>query len=66
MQGVIKRIVLDKGFGFLAEKNNPKKEYFFHRSALKNIKLEELEEGQEVEFEDSDGPKGPRAEDIYV
>ena len=64
MTGTVKRIYLDKGFGFIKGKDN--KEYFFHRSGLKNIKLEELLAEQEVEFEDSEGAKGPRAEDIFV
>lgn len=63
MDGVIKRIVKDKGFGFIKAGNV---EYFFHRSALKNMQFEDLEEGQEVTFDDSEGNKGPRAEYIYV
>lgn len=66
MTGIVKKIVVDKGFGFIL--GNDKKEYFFHRSALKNIIIEALQEGQEVTFEDAEGlkGKGPRAEDIYV
>ena len=64
MNGVIKRRVLDKGFGFIL--GSDKKEYFFHRSALKNVTFEMLVDGQEVEFEDAEGDKGLRAEDIYV
>lgn len=64
MTGTVKRIVKDKGFGFILGED--RKEYFFHRTALKNKKFEELAEGDEVEFEDSDGSKGPRAEDVYA
>lgn len=66
MTGTIKKIVLDKGFGFILGQD--KKEYFFHKSCLKNIKFEDLREDQDVTFEDTEGPKGkgPRAEDIYV
>ncbi len=64
MTGVVKRISLEKGFGFIKGKDG--KDYFFHKSALKNVKFEELDAEQEVEFEDSEGAKGPRAEDIYV
>jgi cold shock protein len=64
MQGIIKRLVKDKGFGFIADSKGT--EFFFHQSALKNIKFDELEVGQEVEFEDVDSTKGLRAEDVYV
>ena len=39
---------------------------FFHSSGLENASFEELQEGQSVEFELGDGPKGPRAENIRV
>lgn len=64
MKGKIKRLVNDKGFGFIAAEDG--KEFFFHKSAVKNAKFEDLNEDDAVEFEDSEGPKGPRAEDIYV
>ncbi len=63
MQGTIKRLKQDKGFGFILGED--KNEYFFHQSALKNVKFEELE-GRDVTFEESEGSKGLRAEDIYV
>ena len=64
MNGVIKRLVKDKKFGFIL--GSDKKEYFFHSSALKNTHFEDLGEGQEVTFEDSEGEKGLRAEDVFV
>lgn len=64
MQGKVKKVVLEKGFGFIVGEDGT--EFFFHRSALRNIKIEELEEGREVTFEDAEGSKGPRAEDVYV
>lgn len=64
MQGTVKKIIKDKGFGFIADSNNV--EYFFHNSALKNIKFNDLKEGQEVTFEESENAKGMRADDIYV
>jgi len=64
MTGTVKRIVKDKGFGFI--QGEDEQEYFFHRSALKNIKFEELQEQQEVTFEEDEGAKWLRAEDIYV
>lgn len=64
MTGTIAKLMKDKRFGFIKSERGT--EYFFHQSALKNIKFEELEEGREVTFEDTEGVKGPRAEDIYV
>jgi len=64
MNGKVKLINAEKGFGFIVGADG--KEYFFHRSALKNTQLEELQKGQEVEFEDSESSKGLRAEDVYI
>ena len=64
MTVTIKKLVKEKGFGFIV--GDDKKEYFFHQSALKNCKFVDLDEGREVTFEDAEGQKGPRAEDIFV
>ena len=64
MNGTVKKIVSDKGFGFI--KGEDGKEYFFHRSSLKNADFESLEQGTSVTFEDAEGTKGPRAEDINI
>jgi cold shock protein len=60
-QGTIKKLIMDKGFGFI---QGEKGELFFHHSALDGIAIEELREGQKVEFEEGRGPKGPRAENV--
>lgn len=64
MTGTIKKVDKEKGFGFILGQD--KQEYFFHRSAVKNAEFSSLERGQEVTFEDSEGSKGLRAEDVYV
>lgn len=64
MTGTIVRLMTDKGFGFI--KGQDGKDYFLHRSALKNAKFDELGVGQEVTFKDSESEKGLRAEDVYV
>lgn len=64
MTGIIKKLVKDKLFGFIKGENG--KEYFFHKSGLKNVEYELLREGQDVTFEDTENSKGLRAEDIYV
>ena len=64
MNGTIKRLVSDKGFGFiLASDGN---EYFFHSSACSGARFEELREGQSVTFDRGEGPKGPRGENVRV
>ena len=64
MTGKIKNLTKEKGFGFiLGEDGN---EYFFHHTALKNCKMDDLERGREVTFEETEGTKGPRAEDVFV
>ena len=60
--GTIKRIVSDKGFGFVAAADGT--EYFFHQSACTDVRFDQLREGQSVTFDKGQGPKGPRAENI--
>jgi cold shock protein len=63
-QGTIKKIVSDRGFGFIA---TPGGDVFFHHSVVADNKFEELKEGQSVVYEITTGPdergrdKGPRA-----
>jgi cold shock protein len=62
MNGTIKRLVSDKGFGFiLASDGN---EYFFHNSACTDTRFDDLREGQAVTFDRGQGPKGPRGENV--
>jgi len=62
-QGTIKKLIVDKGFGFIA---SDRSELFFHHSALDGVRIEELREGQEVTFTEGRGPKGPRAENVKL
>ena len=62
MNGTVKRLVSDKGFGFVAASDG--NEYFFHQSACADFRFDELREGQSVTFKTGQGPKGPRAEDV--
>jgi CspA family cold shock protein len=64
LTGTIKRLVSDKGFGFIAASDG--NEYFFHNSALGGARFDELREGQAVTFERGQGPKGPRAENVRL
>lgn len=56
-EGTIKKIVADRGFGFISGEDG--KEYFFHRSAVANF--DALRGGERVSFETEPSPKGPRA-----
>ena len=60
VNGTVKRLVFEKGFGFVADDGG--REYFFHQSACASFSS--LREGQPVTFVTSQGPKGPRAENI--
>jgi CspA family cold shock protein len=62
MNGRIKRMVGDKGFGFITGSDGT--EYFFHQSACTTTRFDEMREGQNVTFTVGQGPKGPRAENV--
>jgi CspA family cold shock protein len=64
LSGTIKRLVSDKGFGFILA--NDGNEYFFHSSACGQTSFDELHEGQAVTFERGQGPKGPRGENVKI
>ena len=64
MNGTIKRLVSEKGFGFVAAQDGS--EYFFHQSACTGARFDDLREGQAVNFEKGQGPKGPRAENVKL
>ncbi|MGE5357632.1 MAG: cold-shock protein [Bacteroidales bacterium] len=64
MNGTIKRLVSEKGFGFIAAGDG--NEYFFHQSACNGVSFDQLREGQAVTFEKGQGPKGPRAENVRL
>ncbi len=60
-EGTIKRLT-DRGFGFIGTESG--KDMFFHMSNLDGVRFEELREGQKVFFNEGEGPKGPRAENV--
>jgi CspA family cold shock protein len=58
--GTIKKVVADRGFGFITA--DDAKEYFFHRNSLdSSLDFDRLNGGEKVEFEIEQSPKGPRA-----
>ncbi|HEV3215040.1 MAG TPA: cold shock domain-containing protein [Vicinamibacterales bacterium] len=64
LSGKIKRLVSDKGFGFIAASDGT--EYFFHQSACTQTSFDQLREGQEVTFDVGQGAKGPRGENVRL
>lgn len=63
MQGTIKRIMSDRGYGFILAPDQ-EDDIFFHQSNVADNKFTQLREGQKVEFEMSEGRKGPEAINI--
>ena len=63
--GRIKKVVADKGFGFVTLDEGGK-DVFFHASALRGITFEELAEGMSCECEITTGEKGLKATDMVV
>jgi len=62
--GTIKRLVRDRGFGFIRDDGG--QEWFFHRSAVAQGVFDQLNEGQRVAFDEEPSNKGPRANNIRV
>ncbi|PQO37670.1 cold shock domain-containing protein [Bremerella cremea] len=60
-EGIIKRLT-DKGFGFID--TGRQKDLFFHASNVEGTSFENLHEGQNVTYDEGQGPKGPRAENV--
>jgi CspA family cold shock protein len=66
MFGTIKKIIRDKGFGFIVP-DDGSDDVFFHRSRLApKVVFEDLREGDEVEFQVTKGEKGPQANNLKV
>ena len=58
--GTIKRVISERGFGFIAAPDG--KEYFFHKDRLaSSLDFDRLVGGESVSFEVETGPKGARA-----
>ena len=66
MTGTIKKIIRDKGFGFI-KPDDGSEDVFFHRSSLApRGQIEDMNEGDTVQFQTRKGDKGPVAFDLKV
>lgn len=62
LKGKVKWFSDSKGYGFIEQENGP--DVFVHFTSLQMEGFRTLEEGDSVEFEIVDGPKGPQASNV--
>ncbi len=62
-RGKVKWFNDQKGFGFIAPEDGSK-DCFVHHSEIQGDGFKSLSEGQDVEFEIGEGPKGPQATNV--
>ena len=63
-QGSVKWFNAEKGFGFIAQDGGGA-DVFVHYSAIQSDGYRSLDENQRVEFDITQGPKGPQAEEVH-
>jgi CspA family cold shock protein len=61
-KGVVKWFNENKGFGFIKQEDGP--DIFVHYSEIQGEGFRTLTEGDEVEFELTEGEKGPKATNV--
>ncbi|MCX5679647.1 MAG: cold shock domain-containing protein [Candidatus Omnitrophica bacterium] len=62
VKGKVKWFSNQKGYGFITPEDG--KDVFVHHTAIQGEGYKSLEEGQEVEFEIKQGPKGEQAANV--
>ncbi len=60
--GTVKWFNPQKGYGFISQEDGP--DVFVHHSAIQGEGYKNLEENQKVEFDVTEGPKGPQAANV--
>jgi cold shock protein len=66
MTGTIRKIIREKGFGFI-HPDDGSDDVFFHRSSLApRVQFEDINEGDTVQFQTRKGDKGPVAFDLKL
>jgi CspA family cold shock protein len=60
--GTVKWFNAQKGYGFISREDGP--DVFVHHSAIQGEGYKSLDENQKVEFDVTDGPKGPQAANV--
>jgi CspA family cold shock protein len=61
-KGTVKWFNAAKGYGFISKEDGG--DVFVHFSAIQGDGYKTLDEGQQVEFEITQGPKGPQASNV--
>ena len=64
IEGTVKWFNESKGFGFLSHEGGP--DVFVHHSEIKAEGFRTLNEGDKVQFEITESPKGPRAANVSL
>jgi CspA family cold shock protein len=64
-QGTVKWFNSEKGFGFITPSDGSA-DVFVHFSAIASDGYKSLDEGQNVEFDVTQGQKGPQAENVCI
>ena len=62
VNGTVKWFNAQKGFGFIEREGGP--DVFVHHSSIQSDGYRELNEGEQVEFTITQGPKGLQASDV--
>ena len=60
--GTVKWFSSQKGYGFISQENGP--DVFVHHNAIQGEGDKGLEDNQKVEFDITEGPKGPQAANV--